>query len=230
MIQSTNPFNDPEIKKQLLESEGIVEADQIEDSHENVSLDIQEMLKSAPMLPGSAKNIILDSSVIVKNSKDQKSQEFNLALNSIISKYNETYGTDISIDFSSISNSMVSVSDPDKRRVLELYVSEVFKSIKPLLLLHLLNRLVLCIDYVLDPKRMLDQNSLSLPDLFLVIEKLISYANGIQDLINESTISDSDSILKKLADDKNDASINSEENKEMVEEFMKLFKKENNMD
>lgn len=225
MIKSTNPFNDPEIKKQLLENEGIIEAET-----EEVTTEIQEMLSSAPMLPDSAKNIILDASAISKNEKEQKSAEFNLALNSIITKYNETYGTDLSIDFSSISNSMVLVSDPDKRKVLELYVSEVFKSIKPILLLHLLNRLVLCIDYVLDPKRMLDQNSLSLPDLFLVIEKLISYSTSIQDLIDESTVKDSDQLLDRLAEDKNDESINSPESKKAVEDFMNLFKRDHGIE
>ena len=140
MINSTNPFNDPEIKKQLLQDEGIVETPDIEEVETEVTSELQEMISSAPMLPKSAKNIILDSSAINKNLKEAKSQEFNAALNTIISKYNEEYGTDLSIDFSNISKTLVSVSDPETRRTLELYVSEVFKSIKPVLLLHLLNR------------------------------------------------------------------------------------------
>lgn len=226
MINSTNPFNDPEIKKQLLQEEGIVETPDIEEVESGVSDELQEMISSAPMLPKSAKNIILDSSAINKNLKEAKSQEFNAALNTIISKYNEEYGTDLSIDFSNISKTLVSVSDPSTRRTLELYVSEVFKSIKPVLLLHLLNRLVLCLDFVLDPKRMLDTNNLSPADFFVIVDKLQGYILTLSDIIDQSTIKDSDSLLQRLADEKNDPSLNSPEAKESVENFMKLFKRD----
>ena len=223
MIESSNPFNDPEVKKQLLRDEGIEEPEIIEEKDY-----IKDMLASAPQLPKSAKNIILDSSTLLKQDRDAKSKEFNLALNSIISSYNEKYGTSISLDLDSISTSLVEIADPDKRKVLELYVSEVFKSIKPLLLLHVLNRLVICLNYVTDPKRFLDigNSGLTLPDLFLVLEKLMGYINSIDEITKSISIDSSDAILQKLADEKNDSSINSPESKEAVENFMRLFKKD----
>jgi hypothetical protein len=223
MIESSNPFNDPEVKKQLLRNEGIEEPEVIEETDY-----IKDMLASAPQLPKSAKNIILDSSTLLKQDRDAKSKEFNLALNSIISSYNEKYGTSISLDLDSISTSLVEIADPDKRKVLELYVSEVFKSIKPLLLLHVLNRLVICLNYVTDPKRFLDigNSGLTLPDLFLVLEKLMGYINSIDEITKSISIDSSDAILQKLADEKNDSSINSPESREAVENFMKLFKKD----
>ena len=223
MIESSNPFNDPEVKKQLLRNEGIEEPEVIEETDY-----IKDMLASAPQLPKSAKNIILDSSTLLKQDRDAKSKEFNLALNSIISSYNEKYGTSISLDLDSISTSLVEIADPDKRKVLELYVSEVFKSIKPLLLLHVLNRLVICLNYVTDPKRFLDigNSGLTLPDLFLVLEKLMGYINSIDEITKSISIDSSDAILQKLADERNDSSINSPESKEAVENFMKLFKKD----
>lgn len=223
MIESSNPFNDPEVKKQLLRDEGIEEPEIIEEKDY-----IKDMLASAPQLPKSAKNIILDSSTLLKQDRDAKSKEFNLALNSIISSYNEKYGTSISLDLDSISTSLVEIADPDKRKVLELYVSEVFKSIKPLLLLHVLNRLVICLNYVTDPKRFLDigNSGLTLPDLFLVLEKLMGYINSIDEITKSISIDSSDAILQKLADEKNDSSINSPESREAVENFMKLFKKD----
>jgi len=223
MIESSNPFNDPEVKKQLLRNEGIEEPEVIEETDY-----IKDMLASAPQLPKSAKNIILDSSTLLKQDRDARSKEFNLALNSIISSYNEKYGTSISLDLDSISTSLVEIADPDKRKVLELYVSEVFKSIKPLLLLHVLNRLVICLNYVTDPKRFLDigNSGLTLPDLFLVLEKLMGYINSIDEITKSISIDSSDAILQKLADEKNDSSINSPESKEAVENFMKLFKKD----
>ena len=227
MIHSTDPFNDPEIKRQVLESEGIevVEEDPMA-VEESVALDIRDMLNSAPSLPKSAKNIILDASAISKNEKDAKALQINASINEIISRYNKEYGTDINLDLGNLSNAIVAVSDPNVRRTLELYVSEVFKSVKPILLLHLLNRLVLCLDYVLDPKRLLDSNSFSPADSFLIIEKLQGYVLNLQDIIDQTAIKDSDAVLKKMADERNDSSLNTPESKAAVDEFMKLFKKD----
>jgi hypothetical protein len=225
MITSTNPFNDPKVKEQLLKDEGVVEIDPDE-----IDMDIKEMLSSAPTLPKSAKNIILDASAISKTEKEQKSAEFNLALNSIISRYNEEYGTDINIDFSNMSNTLVAVSNPDTRRTLELYVSEVFKSVKPILLLHLLNRLVLCLDYVLKPERMLDNQTLSPADMFIIVEKLQSYIMNLTDIIDQCSIKDSDMLLDKMAEEKNDTNLNSPESKQAVDDFMRLFKASNGIE
>lgn len=40
MINSTNPFNDPEIKKQLLQEEGIVETPDIEEVETEVTSEL----------------------------------------------------------------------------------------------------------------------------------------------------------------------------------------------
>ena len=90
-------------------------------------------------MPKSAKNIITDASVLAKNQKEAKALEMASALNSVFTQYNEKYGTNLSIDFDNLSNTLINVADPDKRRVLELYVSEVFKSIRPVLLLHVID-------------------------------------------------------------------------------------------
>jgi hypothetical protein len=144
-------------------------------------------------------------------------------LNDVFTQYNKTYGTDLQIDFSNLSNTLVNVSVPKTRQTLELYVSEVFKSIRPVLLLHLISKLSIALDYVLDPKRMFDTNQLSIPDLFLIIEKLQLYIENLNGLMKTTTIENSDQILKKLAEEKNDDAMNSPESKKAVEEFMNLF-------
>jgi len=219
MIQSTNPFNDPEVKKQILGSEGKL------DQYSSAP-DLQNIIDSAPMLPSSAKNIIMDASAISKDVKEQKVQEMNYALSQVITRYNKEYGCDIQIDFQNLSKTLVNISNPETREVLELYVSEVYKSIKPILLLHLLNRMVLCMDYVLSPERMLDTNSLSISDLFIIVEKLQSYILTLNDIIEGSTIKDSSQLLKKIADDKGDENFSSPESKQAVDDFLALFKKE----
>ena len=223
-----NPFNDPEFKKQILGKEGKTgsESDDYEIIEDpDISKELDTIISKAPKIPKTAKNMVLDASAIASNQKEQKALEITSALNSVFTKYNKEYGTDLQIDFSNFSNTLVNVADPKKREVLELYVSEVFKSVRPIFLLHLINRLDLALDYVLDPKRMFS-GELSLPDLFLVIEKLQAYIDNLNQMMSDVTIPGSDQILKKLAEDNNNESINSPESKKAVEDFLKLFQKD----
>lgn len=223
-----NPFNDPEFKKQILGKEGKTgsESDDYEIIEDpDISKELDTIISKAPKIPKTAKNMVLDASAIASNQKEQKALEITSALNNVFTKYNKEYGTDLQIDFSNFSNTLVNVADPKKREVLELYVSEVFKSVRPILLLHLINRLALALDYVLDPKRMFS-GELSLPDLFLVIEKLQAYIDNLNQMMSDVTIPGSDQILKKLAEDNNNESINSPESKKAVEDFLKLFQKD----
>lgn len=221
MIQNSNPFNDPEVRKQILKEEGKL------DHYDVVENDIKSMVVNAPKIPKSASNIIMDANAIAKNAKDAKAKEMNLALNNIFTEYNKKYGTDLSINFDNMSQTLMDVANPEKRKVLELYVSEVFQSLKPIMLLHLISRLSLALDYILAPERLLDTNQLSIPDLFLVVEKLQTYIMNLTDILDSSAIvKDSDKILKKLADEKGDDDLKSEESKLAVDNFMALFKRE----
>ena len=215
MVEASNPFSDPEFKKMLLEEEG----------KEVISAPMKDLVSSAPSIPSKAKNMILDASAISSSVNSQKAFEMTNALNNVFTKYNQEYGTDLSIDFSSLSNTLINVSDPSKRQVLELYVSEVFKSIRPILLLHLIQKLSLALDYVLDPARMFS-GELSLPDMFLVIEKLNSYIISLNDYLPEVTIAGSDQILKKLAEENRNEEINSPESKKAVDDFMSLLRRD----
>lgn len=246
MIKSSNPFNDPEIKKQILKNEGklqssstfsssgddIIEAEEViedddSDKRASISMDIKSMVNSAPKIPNSAKNIILDANAIAKNAKDVKAKEMSMALNNIFTEYNKEYGTDLSINFENMSQTLIDVSNPEKRQILELYVSEVFKSLKPIMLLHLINRLTLALDYVLAPERLLDSNQLSIPDMFLVIEKLQSYIMNLTEILDSTAVvKDSDKILKKLAEENDNEELKSAESKKMIDNFMNLFKQE----
>lgn len=228
MIES-NPFNSPEFRKQLLEKEGIDitnsnKSDVVELVESDDEFDVKSLIKSAPQMPKSAKNIITDASVLAKNQKEAKALEMASALNSVFTQYNEKYGTSLSIDFDNLSNTLVNVADPDKRRVLELYVSEVFKSIRPVLLLHVLQRLTIALDFALDPTRLLDTNQFSAADSVVLIEKLMDFIQQIDSMIKDIEIPDSDKILRKLADEKNDISFNDPENKQVINDFLTLLK------
>ena len=238
---SANPFDDPIFKKAVLSKElgedkdfelminedSIQNVEDVELIPPNNSDDsITDLLNSVPKIPKAAKNIIVDASAVAKNQKEEKEQEMITALSDVFTKYNKEYGTTLQIDFNNLSKTLINVADPEKRHTLELYVSEVFKSIKPVLLLHLISRLSLAMDYVLKPERMFDQSQLSIPDMFLVIEKLQEYIMNLNEIIKTSTIDDSDQILKKLAENKENSVMDNPDSKQAIQDFMSLFKKE----
>ena len=238
---SVNPFDDPIFKKAVLSKEMGNDRDyelmMNEDNIDKVSdvdiipasdnlTSISNLLNSVPKIPKAAKNVIVDASAVAKNQKEEKEQEMMTALSNVFTKYNKEYGTSLQIDFNNLSKTLINVADPEKRHTLELYVSEVFKSIKPVLLLHLISRLSLAMDYVLKPERMFDQSQLSIPDLFLVIEKLQEYIMNLNEIIKTSTIDDSDQILKKLAENKENSVMDNPESKQTIQDFMSLFKAE----
>ena len=194
-MEVINPFSDPEFKKSILGKEGKkakttsdLDTYEILQPDSDTSDNLKKIITSAPVLPKQAKNIILDASALALNEKEAKAAEMNLALNDVFTQYNKTYGTDLQIDFSNLSNTLINVADPKTRQTLELYVSEVFKSIRPVLLLHLISKLSIALDYVLDPKRMFDTNQLSIPDLFLIIEKLQLYIENLNGLMKTRII------------------------------------------
>lgn len=224
-LDSVNPFDDPEFKRSILESSGVEEATVI-DSESDDDLNLKGIISSAPSIPKAAKNLILDASSLAKNQKEQKAIEMNNALNDVFSNYNKEYGTSLQIDFTNLSKTLVNVSDPETRKTLELYVSEVFRTIRPIILLHLINKLVQAIDYATQPERMFDANSFTPADTFLIVEKLMLYIDQLNTLYESTAIKDSDQILKKISESKKDSTMNSEESKKTVDEFLALFKKD----
>lgn len=231
MMIESNPFNSPEFRKQLLEKEGINidnNSNDIEliDSEEDGGdeFDIKSMIKSAPQMPSSAKNLVMDASALAKNQNEAKALEMKAALNTVFSKYNEEYGTSLNIDFDSLSNTLINISSSEKRRILELYTSEIFKSIRPVLLLHILSRLVLALDWALSPERLFDTSQFSSADSIVIIQKLLEYINDIQNMVKEIEIPDSDKVLRKLADEKNDVNFNDPSNKQVITDFLNMLK------
>jgi len=224
-LDSVNPFDDPEFKRSILESSGVEEATVI-DSESDDDLNLKGIISSAPSIPKAAKNLILDASSLAKNQKEQKAIEMNNALNDVFSNYNKEYGTNLQIDFTNLSKTLVNVSDPETRKTLELYVSEVFRTIRPIILLHLINKLVQAIDYATQPERMFDANSFTPADTFLIVEKLMLYIDQLNTLYESTAIKDSDQILKKISESKKDSTMESEESKKTVEEFLALFKRD----
>jgi hypothetical protein len=230
-----NPFNAPEWKEQILNKEGKlnkkkksddnIDYSEVEDLGEDLNSKLSNIIKSAPKIPNSAKNMILDASAIAQSEKDKKASELNVALNDVFTKYNKEYGTNLQIDFSSLSRTLVNVSDPNTRRVLELYLSEMFQSIRPLLILHMISKLSLAIDYILDPSRMFG-GDMSTADIFVAVEKILQFIQQLEDMKDEIIIKGSNLELEKLSDSNNSSAMDSKESKDAINDFMSLFMKD----
>ena len=230
-MNTINPFSDDSFKKQLLEEQGLSEGGndyEILPPEDNEKVVFGNIISAAPKIPSGVKNVILDASALAKSDKEQKAQELNLALNDVFTRYNKEYGTNLQIDFSSLSRTLVNVSDPKSRRTLELYLSEVFQSVRPVLILTMISKLSLAIDYILDPERMFG-GELQLTDIWVSVEKILQFVQQLEDMKDQILIERADLELKKLGDGES-LSGNELENNEVVQDFMKLFKKDNGLD
>ena len=230
-MNTINPFSDDSFKKQLLEEQGLSEGGndyEILPPEDNEKVVFGNIISAAPKIPSGVKNVILDASALAKSDKEQKAQELNLALNDVFTRYNKEYGTNLQIDFSSLSRTLVNVSDPKSRRTLELYLSEVFQSVRPVLILTMISKLSLAIDYILDPERMFG-GELQLTDIWVSVEKILQFVQQLEDMKDQILIERADLELKKLGDGES-LSGNELENNEIVQDFMKLFKKDNGLE
>lgn len=132
---SVNPFNDPEVKKQILDDAGVTPVDEdyeIPDPDNDLS-DFQNIISSTPVIPkatgNAVKTIIKDAGALLKDNQEAKSQQMNLALSDVMTKYNKEYGLDLHVDFNSLSKTLVACADTKKQKILQLYVSKIFRGI-----------------------------------------------------------------------------------------------------
>lgn len=224
-MESINPFADPEFKKTLMEKEGL--SSEPDDTIEELEPEeLKTIIQGAPVIPKAAKNMILDASAMSKGVQERKVKEMESSLNQVLSNYNKEFGLDLHLNLADLSKSLVLVSDDKNRRILELYLSKIYKSIKPILYLHLIQKLSLTIDYVLDPQRLFGNEGLSSADYFIVVEKLIQYIDQLSQLRGEIEISGDSLELKKIAEEDTGVDLSDAESQRTVEEFMRLFRKE----
>ena len=227
-----NIFDDPEVKRQILEDSGIkpveeeYEIIEPETTEEKDLSNFQDIIQSAPKIPGGGiiKNIIKDASALVKDDNKAKEAEMNNALTEIFTQYNKEYGLDLQVDFSNFSRALVACSDERSRRVLEIYVSNLFKTIRPLLLTRMISKLAMAVEVLTDPSNLLNKNELSLTDLFLATSTILDYIGKLEELKESIVVDNSDLELKKIAEENNIDYQDQDE--ELVKNFMELFKKE----
>ena len=218
----SNPFGSDDLRNKILAKEGRLDIDNQSQDND----DIMGIISSAPVIPNSAKNVILDSKAMAIANRKEKEGEIAVAITDMLTDLNEQYDLDLDgININNFTQTLANVIDPKKREILELYVSEISKSIKPVLYLHILQRLMLVMDNVLSPE-VLFSNEFSAPDKVLLLEKIVAMAGELSDALEEMKVENSDAVLKKIAETKNDENLESPESKKIIEEFMSMFKKD----
>ena len=233
-------FTSDSFKKQILESEGIQTVSEDSDLNEiqfiesdDSSSDIsryQDIISNTPKIPNGVKNIIQDASILSRNDKEQKAQELNASLNQVMTRYNKEYGLSLNIDFSNMSRTLVAISDPKDRRTLELYLSEIFQSVRPMLILQMISKLSLAIDYVMDPQRIFG-GELQLSDVWIVCQKILEMIQQLEALKDDIIIKGSELELKKIGQENQAANGNNNSlaDTEAVKYFMEMFKSDNGL-
>lgn len=227
-----NPFDSPEVKEQILKSSGYDISSQSTEDIELESPDLSEfqgIIESVPTIPksGAVKTIIKDTGALLKESQEAKANSLNLALSDVMTKYNQEFGLDLHIDFGSLSRTLIAISDTKKQETLQLYVSKIFRGIRPLILLQMISKLTLALDVLLAPENLLNKNELSLTDLFLATDQILNYIQKLEEMKESILIDHEDLNLKRIAQETGMSY--SEGDEELVEDFLKLFKKDNGL-
>lgn len=230
-----NPFDSPEVREQILRNSGYtqpsdVDYEELEPKGESESTeltDFKNIISGAPAIPGGSaiKRVIKDASALLKETQEEKANNLNLALSDVMTKYNQEFGLDLNIDFSSLSRTLVAISDTKKQETLQLYVSKIFRGIRPLILLQMISKLTLALDVLLAPENLLNKNELSLTDLFLATSQILDYIQKLEEMKDSILIEHEDVNLKRIAQENNLTL--SEGDEEMISDFLRLFKKDN---
>lgn len=216
ILKTTNPFDSVDIKRRILEKEGLVENspqviidDPVVPVIEAEEFDAEPgtiinpesatglVTSSYRSISKDAQVIIHDATAITTRDKIEKSKEVSAALNRVFTEYNQKYGLSLKFDFNSLSQSLLYITDKKNFRTLELFVSETFGRFRALIMVKVLQSIAIIADDILDPKKLLS-NEVEYTDKFLVVEKLLTYVDMIEKLYDQVKIVGADTELAKL--------------------------------
>lgn len=214
-LNTINPFDNEDIKRRILEKEGlstptdISHSDDIQFEKEDGTIITPELVPNtmSNLVKNNYNSISKDAEIIIHDAaslpvKDKmaRSKEISSALNRVFTEYNEKYGLSLRMDFQNISQSLLYITDQKSFRTLELFLSETFGRFRALIMVKVLQSIVILAEDILDPKRLLS-NEVALEDKFIIVEKLLTYVDMIENLYSKVKILGADTELAKLAKD-----------------------------
>jgi hypothetical protein len=126
-------------------------------------------------------------------------EKINQSLEAMFTEYNKRYNLSFTIDYSSLSKSLMSLADPQNKRIAELYVSETFSRLRVIMYTQLTRACLLLAQQIFDPEKLLSATT-TYADKFIIIDKLLDYMSKLNNIYKEVSISTSELELKKIGD------------------------------
>lgn len=138
-----------------------------------------------------------------KQENEVKVERINGTLQEIVSQLNTTYNLNLNIDFNNFNNTLKSIVDPTNKRVLELYVSEIFGRFRVTQYIKLIQAVALLSDEILKVENLLDPKY-SLEDRFGMTKQLFDFMLQLELIWTEIEVKSSALELKGIGNAKVD--------------------------
>ena len=210
-MNSINPFNDPEFKKEFLKDKGLLKEDEhVDESYEILPPEDEpgkminpvDIIKSQSKIPSSVGTIIHDVSSMRKPDKVQRTKEIKSALNKVFTDYNQQYGLNIHLNLDNTASMLAELSDPDTSRAFQLYISQMFTSFRSILYMRVMQGCLLLVDELLAPKNLLGDENLSLSDKWIIIDKIADLFMKFEEFKSSIEIKGAGEELKQISENK----------------------------
>jgi hypothetical protein len=116
---------------------------------------------------------------------------------SLLEQFNKKHDLNLKVNFSSFFDNMTMLQEGNNRRLIELYISEVWSDFRVVFFLRILQSLVILANKISSPERLGDLSTTVEQD-FALIEKLFEFINKISQLGKDIGIFDVDAEITRI--------------------------------
>jgi len=207
MNNNSLPFNQHHIRDHLQEKDPIITTESI--TSENPITTYDSVLTEK--FPTYAR-LINDTTKVYDKMVNPDTVSITNALQDMITKMNAEYGTTVKLDFTNFSSSLEFIIDPSNKRVVELFLSEIWSSFRITMYVMMMNAVAVLGSQIFDPK-FLSSNSYTYSDKFSMVKELLSFMKEIEEITAHIKINASHLELTRIhesvsTDNLNDPAIN----------------------
>jgi len=142
---------------------------------------------------------------------------------SLLEQFNKKHNLNLKVNFSSFFDNMTMLQEGNNRRLIELYISEVWSDFRVVFFLRILQSLVILANKISSPERLGDLSTTVEQD-FALIEKLFEFINKISQLGKDIGIFDVDAEITrihKIEENRSDINRNDPKVNEILEALRK---------
>jgi hypothetical protein len=124
-------------------------------------------------------------------------EQIALVFSKLFEEFNKQYGLNIYLDVNSFSKSLAHISNPKNKKALELFISEVYSSTRAILYLKYLDAIITISEKLFSPG-FISSNTVTPPDMFIMIEKIFGFMEKMNLVHSEVNIPDAELKLENL--------------------------------